>query len=117
MSFVQLLQYAACILTIATGIFALFWPKATQGFTGLIPEGGRGITEIRAVTGGLFIALGLVPLLLGSQPLFFMLGVSYLAIAVVRLISIFFDQSALPSNWISLAVEVLLGLILIWGGW
>jgi hypothetical protein len=61
---------------------------------------------------GLFIALGIAPFFLGdiaSQ----MLGFGYLAIAVVRLVSIFIDHSTAQSNLISLAIEILFGLILI----
>jgi len=36
-----------------------------------------------------------------------------LAIAAVRIVFIFVDKSAVSSNWISLAVEIVFGLILI----
>jgi hypothetical protein len=36
----------------------------------------------------------------------------YLAIAAVRLVSIFVDKSSVQSNWISLAVEIIFGIIL-----
>jgi hypothetical protein len=42
-----------------------------------------------------------------------MLGVGYLAIGVVRLVSIFLDKSAVKSNWISLGVEIVFGVLLI----
>jgi len=41
------------------------------------------------------------------------LGLGYLAIAAVRLVSIFLDQSTASSNWISLAIEVVFGVILL----
>ena len=37
----------------------------------------------------------------------------YLAIAAVRLVSIFVDKSSVQSNWISLAVEIIFGIILV----
>jgi hypothetical protein len=73
--------------------------------------GGRGVTEIRAIFGALFIALGLAPFYFQGDS-YKMLGLSYLAIAVVRLVSIFLDKSSVQSNWISLAVEIVLGVIL-----
>jgi hypothetical protein len=112
MSIVEILKILAALATAATGVFVLVAPRKTVGFTGLEPIGGRGISELRAVFGGLFIALGLTPLWLGT-PAFLMLGVGYLAIAAVRAVSIVFDRSAIPSNLISLATEIVLGAILV----
>ena len=42
-----------------------------------------------------------------------MLGIMYLAIGVVRLVSIFLDKSSVQSNWISLVVEIIFGIILV----
>lgn len=108
----QYLQYLACILTIIAGLFALFSPARAVSLTGLVPKGGRGLTEIRCVMGGLYIALGITPFFLGDVA-FMMLGIAYLAIAVTRLVSIFIDKSGSQSNWMSLALEVVLGVILV----
>jgi hypothetical protein len=75
--------------------------------------GGRGITEIRSILGGLFIALGATPLMLYSPIAYLMLGITYLAIAGVRAISMFLDRSIVSSNIISLAVEIVFGIILV----
>ena len=108
----SIVKIIICILTAVTGVFSLLLPNSTISFTGLQPLGGRGISEIRAVLGGLFIALGIAPLVFRGDT-FKMLGWAYLGIALVRLVSIFFDNSSVPSNWISLAVEIVFGLILI----
>ena len=108
----QYLQYLACILTVISGLFALFSPERAVSLTGLVPKGGRGLTEIRCVMGGLYIALGVTPFFLGEVA-FMMLGIAYLAIAMTRLISIFVDHSASRSNWGSLALELVLGVILV----
>ncbi|MCG2788298.1 MAG: DUF4345 family protein [Anaerolineae bacterium] len=109
----EILKLIAAILTIATGALALFSPKSVPGFTGLQPVGGRGITEIRSTLGGLFIALGLYPILAASTDGYVMLGWAYLGIALVRLVSIFLDKSSERSNWISLGVEIVFGGILV----
>ncbi len=83
-----------------------------QGFTGLTAPGPRGISEIRSVLGGGFIGLGLAPLILGGVA-YDMLGVAYLAIAAARIASIILDKSYERSNWISLAVEIVAGVVLI----
>ncbi|HMK08469.1 MAG TPA: hypothetical protein VK449_05490, partial [Anaerolineales bacterium] len=77
MSILQALQILAALSTAVVGLLALLMPHLATGFTGLQPVGGRGLTEIRAVLGGLFIALGLTPLWLGSTA-YLMLGIGYL---------------------------------------
>ena len=109
----NILQIIAAAVTILTGLFALLWPNRITGFTGIQPVGGRGVTEIRSIFGALLIALGVYPLVAGSPVAYAMLGVGYLAIGAVRLVSIFIDKSSVKSNWISLAVEIVLGVVLV----
>lgn len=112
MSFWMILKIIAALATAATGLLALVKPTAVYGFTGLTSQGARGISEIRAIFGGLFIGLGAAPLFLGT-PAYLMLGLGYLAIAAARAFSILFDKSFAPSNLISLAIEIVLGVILV----
>ncbi len=107
-----ILKIIAALATAATGLLAFVKPDATYGFIGLTANGARGVSEIRAVFGGLFIALGLTPLFLGV-PAYQMLGIGYLTIAVTRAFSIVFDQSYAPSNIISLIIEIVFGVILV----
>jgi hypothetical protein len=110
---IQILQIIAAIATILTGLVSLLKPESVTGFTGLRPEGGRGITEIRAVLGGFFIALGAAPLILNSPVAYMMLGIAYLVVALVRGFSMFVDKSVVQSNIISLVVEIIFGVILV----
>jgi hypothetical protein len=112
MSIWMILKAISALATTATGLLALAKPKAVYGFTGLTATGMRGISEIRAIFGGLFIALGLAPLFLGPIA-YQMLGIGYLGIALARIFSIVFDKSYAQSNFISLGIEVVLGFILI----
>ena len=107
-----ILKIIAALATAATGLLAFVKPDATYGFIGLNANGVRGVSEIRSVFGGLFIALGLTPLFLGA-PAYQMLGIGYLAIAVTRAFSIVFDQSFAQSNIISLIIEIVFGVILV----
>ncbi|MBN1485250.1 MAG: DUF4345 domain-containing protein [Chloroflexia bacterium] len=111
--FLQILQYIAAGATVATGLVSLFWPRAVRGFTGLNPDGGRGVTEIRAVLGGVFIALGALPLVLGESLAYQILGITYLVIGAIRLVSMFLDKSVVQSNIISLLVELVFGVVLV----
>jgi hypothetical protein len=110
MDFLQILKILISVVTAATGLLAFIKPDAVYGFTGLTAPGARGVSEIRAIFGGLFIALGVATIAL-NQYLF--LGIGYLAIAVARLISIVVDKSYDKSNFISLAIEIVFGLILV----
>lgn len=109
----QILKIIAAVGTVLTGLVSLVRPQAVYAFTGLRAEGGRGITEIRSILGAFFIGLGVMALLYRSAEPYTMLGVTYLLVAVVRLVSMFVDQSVERSNIISLVVEVLFGIILV----
>jgi hypothetical protein len=112
MNILMVLKIIAALLTAATGLLALIKPDATYGFIGLNANGVRGVSEIRSIFGGMFIALGIVPLFLGPVA-YQMLGITYLAIAAARAFSIVFDKSYAQSNLISLVIEILLGAILV----
>ena len=112
MNVLMVLKIIAAIATVMTGLLALVKPAAVQGFTGLKIDGARGVSEVRAIFGGLFIALGLMPLFFGGTA-YRMLGIAYLAIAVVRAFSVVFDKSYDRSNLYSLAIEIVLGVILV----
>ena len=112
MKALEVLQIIIALATIATGAVSLFRPESIRGFTGLVAEGPRGITEIRAIMGGVFIALGVAPLILGAPEAYRTLGITYLVIAVIRAVSMVVDRSVVSSNVISLVVEILFGMIL-----
>jgi hypothetical protein len=109
---VSILKIIAAIGTILTGLVSLFWPRSVTGFTGLVPSGGRGITELRAVLGGAFIGLGAAALAFGAGA-YLALGVMYLTVAAVRAASMFIDKSVVQSNVISLLAEIAFGVVLI----
>lgn len=113
MSLLKILQWIAVIGTFLTGLYSLVWPTRVEDFTGLQPVGGRGVTEIRAILGAVFIGLALAAAILDHGVSFPMLGITYLVIAVIRTVSMFIDQSLESSNFISIVVEVVFGVLLI----
>jgi hypothetical protein len=113
MSILQMLKVLGALLTILTGAVSVLFPQSVTGFTGLAAQGARGVTEIRAVLGGLFVALGAAPLLLDQPVAYQMLGIAYLVIGVVRLASMIIDKSIVTSNVISLVFELVFGVILV----
>ena len=110
---IDILQITAGIATVLTGAISLFWPLRVQGFTGLEARGSRGVTEIRAILGALFIGLGGAVLYFNEPMAYQILGITYLAIAVARGVSMFADRSVEQSNVISLVTEVVIGIILV----
>jgi hypothetical protein len=113
MTLLDILKALAAIITVATGLLAFLRPMSVRGFTGLEAPGPRGVTEIRAVLGGAFIALGATPLLMQTVGTFRMLGIVYLVIGATRIVGMVLDKSVERSNIISLAVEIVFGGILI----
>jgi hypothetical protein len=57
--------------------------------------------------------LGLAPFILKTPTAFQMLGIAYLAVAIVRAASMVVDKSVVQSNIISLVVEIIFGIILV----
>ena len=111
----RLLRFVVLAATVASGLVLVVKPESVSGFTGLAPDAARGITEIRAAIGGVFVALGLASLFL-RRPAERVLGLVYLTIAVVRAPFMFADGSAEEqSNWISLAFEIAAAGILLVG--
>jgi hypothetical protein len=113
MSLLKILQIIAVIGTIGTGLISLLRPRLVFGFTGLTAPGSRGITEIRAVLGGLFIGLGIAVFIFSTREVYQTLGAMYLAIGTVRAVSMFADKSIERSNVISLITELFFGVILV----
>ena len=109
----QILWIIAGLATVITGVVSLFWPLKVPGFTGLEPVGGRGISEIRTILGALFIGLGGAVLYFNTKEAYMILGITYLAMALVRGISILVDKSPVSSNIISFVVELVLGILLV----
>lgn len=113
MNILMVLKWLAVIATLATGAVSLFWPRAVLGFTGLQVSGPRGITEIRVVLGGVFIALALAVFIFDRVTSMRVMGLTYLVLGIIRLVAIFVDKSAEQSNWVSLAVEFLFAAVLL----
>lgn len=113
MSFVEIIHWAAVIITLLTGVYSMIKPGMIKGFTGLEASSPRAVTEIRAVMGGTFIGLAIAAFLLNAPEVFKLLGIVYAVIAVIRTFSMVVDKSVVRSNVISLVTEVVLAIILI----
>jgi Domain of unknown function (DUF4345) len=115
MDILTILKIIVAVATILTGLIAFLRPRSVTSFTGLAMPGPRGLSEVRAILGGLLIGLGLAPLVDGTPATYHMLGIGYAAIGLARLFSIVVDRSYERSNLISLLVEAVFAAILLIG--
>lgn len=113
MDLILILKYLAVVVTLFTGLYSLAVPQKIKGFTGLEASSPRATSEIRSVMGGTFIGLGLAALIFPVREVFLTLAIAYAAIGLIRLVTIFLDKAAERSNWISLATEIVLVIVLV----
>lgn len=101
------------IATIGFGIWATLAPRKILQLVGLAAQDGRGLSEARVALGAIYIGAGSACLWLQASAAFATLGLAYLVMAVVRLLAIFKDHSSDRSNWASLVLEAMMGLLLL----
>ncbi len=108
-------QYLGAGVTIMLGVMGLFFPKKAADFTNLTWKSKEGFSEFRSTFGGLFIILGLYPLLDGTYHSYFSIGFAWLATGLGRVISIFVDGCCTKKNWIAVAFEASIGIAMLSG--
>lgn len=113
MEFLDMAQLVIAVVTILMGVWGVFFPQSVESFVGLRADNGRGRTEIRAVLGGMFIGMGVAPLILQDPIAFKVLGFAYLGMVVVRAPAMFIDRAADSSNIMSAVLELAFGVLLL----
>jgi len=91
--------------TVGMGLMGLLFPHTAARIVGLRPVGGAGRSEFRATFGGLWIALGLVPLISGAPLAYLVLGLGWAFKAIGRVISIVLDRAGDRQNWRAVVLE------------
>jgi hypothetical protein len=109
----QIVRIVIAAATALLGVLVIARPASLESFAGVIATGGRGRTEIRAGMGAFYLALGLAPIIFNSPEMYFLLGITYLTVAVVRLVGMIVDKSVETSNVGSLASDLVFGILLI----
>lgn len=100
----------------SVGLGAIGWlaPRYTLGVLELTPTGSTmGVSEIRAVSGALFIGLGLGAIALGSPAAYAMVGFAWAGAAIGRLTSIAMDEAPTRRTWGFAATEIVVAAILL----
>ncbi|WP_375281953.1 DUF4345 family protein [Pseudooctadecabacter sp.] len=97
---------AIALLTIAFGAFGFLAPRYTASALDMVPTGSTmGLSELRAGSGGLFVAVGIWCLFTGDTYAYFMLGVAYVGAGAGRALSILVDKPPLKKALVFLAFE------------
>jgi hypothetical protein len=112
---------AACVCGGLLGLYAMINPRWASGLVKLVPREGNveGKSEFRATYGGLFFVSHAFALWAAwtIQPGWHLaagvLGAAWVGSAIGRLISFVLDRTMSALNWVNLAVEVVIGVILL----
>lgn len=109
------LNLLGAAVTAIMGGIGLCAPSAAAALVGLEARTPPGRSEFRATYGGLFLALGAAPLILGEPLLYAAAALAWLGAAFGRLISIVIDRVSSTQNWLAAAFESAVGAVLIAG--
>ncbi|MDO8881082.1 MAG: hypothetical protein Q7W44_09860 [Coriobacteriia bacterium] len=101
---------ASAVMTLF-GIGALMRPTSLRA-VGLSAETPLGTSEIRAVFGGMFVALGVACIVTREPVVFAVVGAAWLADFAVRLVSVFIDRVPVGQALTVLGIALVMGLLL-----
>ena len=110
---VEALGPLGALCTLVLGLFGLVTPMRAARMVGLIPDGRRGISELRATYGGLFVAMGLACLVLQDPAAYGVAALAWLGAAAGRAISMAVDREVSWLNVGGFALESTLGALLL----
>jgi len=109
---------AIALLTIVFGAFGFLAPRYTASALDMVPTGSTmGLSELRAGSGGLFVAMGLWCLFTAAPIAYFALGVAYIGAGAGRALSIMLDNPPLKKALVFLAFEWPPAAFLVWHNW
>ncbi|MDZ4166887.1 MAG: hypothetical protein U1E08_04245 [Coriobacteriia bacterium] len=101
---------AAAAMTLF-GLGALMRP-ATLAWVGVSADTPLGTSEIRAVFGGMFVALGVACIVTREPVVFAVVGAAWLADFAVRFVSVFIDRVPIGQALTVLGIALVMGVLL-----
>jgi uncharacterized membrane protein HdeD (DUF308 family) len=122
MNVLEILKILMALFNIGFGLFAFFRPQIIATASSFEVHTARGRAELRIVSGGFFIGMGLGALLLGSilanhDAAYQVVGIAWLGGGASRLANLLMEdprQITDRSFWMLLSSEVIPGAILLW---
>lgn len=116
MTIFDALNVLGAILTILFGLLGLLFPRKASELTGLQAPTKAAFAEFRGTFGGAFVAIGVVPLILGSPAGFLVSASCWWGAAIGRGVSMVVDKGYRDSkNLAGLVLEGVIGLLLVVG--
>jgi hypothetical protein len=106
------MKIAVAIIILLRGIYRLVEPKRSMGFFDLKTASPRGVTEMRAVPGGMLIGLGIAVLVFPIPAVYKALAIIYTVMAAIRVVSIAADKTLDKQNGICLAFDIIMAVLL-----
>lgn len=99
--------------TAVLGFLGLIFPDRAANLVNLRAVTPAGMSEFRGTYGGLFLVMGVIPLITRNPGFFAFAGVLWAGIAVGRAISIFADRAGTRANWGALVFEAIMAFALL----
>lgn len=109
----QLSHNFGALFTLIFGIISFLYPLKISKLVSLTPHKQYGIAEIRATYGGWIFGLAAYSIYAQNSEVFTCLGIGYLALVVVRLISIKIDNTYSSKTMKFILTEIIIGLLLL----
>jgi Domain of unknown function (DUF4345) len=103
------------LITLCMACMGLLKPQWAANIVSLEATSVPGKSEFRATYGGLFIPLGLVPLVTMDPLAFLISGTCWLGAAAGRIVSIAADDANTSKNWGATAFEAVIAFLLLVG--
>jgi len=105
--------YVGAGISVLAGTLGLLFPWRISRIIGLMLPDRLGLSEFRATYGGLFIGAGLAVLAIGRREAALVLGAAWIGAFAARMLSVVVDRSRSRENMAGLAIELLVGAMLI----
>ncbi|MFM7322463.1 MAG: DUF4345 family protein [Armatimonadota bacterium] len=111
----EMLALVGATLTAGLGVLGLVAPRVAGRLVGLAPTGPRGLSELRATYGGLFLAMGTACLVLRHPAAFAVAAAAWIGAALARCISLVIDRDRSRENLGGVCLEGAMGWLLATG--
>jgi hypothetical protein len=115
----EFLNILVAVLTVGFGAIGFLKPEFALSALKLQRIAGHndGLSEMRAASGGAFVATAALALALQSPLCYLMLGAQYVGASVGRLTSILFDDAGSKKMWAFFLIEAACSVWLVTANW